>query len=331
MRSPLRPGASASTGCALLRGWDDEASLVSASPVRIALARLGSYVGRNRGYYALWASLTLCYVVLFVSVPVLVGRCLHAAETFGPGPELNTELWRLAFVTLSVAVLRFFTRTMVFNAAREIEYEIRNDIFAQLQRLPQSFYFRWRTGDIMSRCVNDVNAVRLMLGVGVLNVVQTPLMYVLSIGAMAVINPTLALLVLIPYPLFILVARVLGSKLYGLSLAAQQSLASMSNLVQESIAGIAVVKAYLVARNFMHINMAPKFVTYLMVTCLVFMLLFFAGVAPDVMKDSGDNWVKPTATWQYTPEPAHHESNGSDGHESDDTDAADPGHAAAAH
>jgi caa(3)-type oxidase subunit IV len=57
--------------------------------------------------------------------------------------------------------------------------------------------------------------------------------------------------------------------------------------------GIAVVKAYLVARNFMHINLAPRYVVYLVGTCLVFMLLFFAGVAPDVMKVQGVQWEKP--------------------------------------
>lgn len=57
--------------------------------------------------------------------------------------------------------------------------------------------------------------------------------------------------------------------------------------------GIAMVKAYLVAKNFMHITMARKYVTYLVVTSLVFMLLFFAGTAPDVMKPEGTNWQKP--------------------------------------
>lgn len=57
--------------------------------------------------------------------------------------------------------------------------------------------------------------------------------------------------------------------------------------------GIACVKAYMVAVNFMHINAAKRYVSYLVATCLVFMLLFFAGSAPDVMKPHGDNWVKP--------------------------------------
>jgi caa(3)-type oxidase subunit IV len=69
--------------------------------------------------------------------------------------------------------------------------------------------------------------------------------------------------------------------------------------------GIAVVKAYMVAKKFMHISEAPKFITYLMVTCLVFMLLFVAGSAPDVFKSEGDNWKK-TASWQYMPPEADH-------------------------
>jgi len=59
--------------------------------------------------------------------------------------------------------------------------------------------------------------------------------------------------------------------------------------------GIAVVKAYMVAKNFMHVNVEPRFIVYLMCTMLIFMLLFFAGVSPDVMKAEGSNWVKPHA------------------------------------
>lgn len=72
--------------------------------------------------------------------------------------------------------------------------------------------------------------------------------------------------------------------------------------------GIAVVKAYLVLRNFMHVNVEPRFVTYMVSTVLVFMLLFFAAAAPDVMKPTGDNWVK-DANWQHVPA-AHGEHSG---------------------
>jgi len=75
--------------------------------------------------------------------------------------------------------------------------------------------------------------------------------------------------------------------------------------------GIAIVKAYLVAKNFMHINLAPKYITYLAATCLVFMLLFFAGTSPDVMKSEGRNWEKPSwlaAHADWVEHGAHHEA-----------------------
>lgn len=80
--------------------------------------------------------------------------------------------------------------------------------------------------------------------------------------------------------------------------------------------GIACVKAFLVAKHFMHINMAPRFVSYLMATCLVFMLLFFAGASPDVMESRGDNWRKNLEKWLYSPPPAHHgtEAHSAAGH-----------------
>ncbi|MDE0885567.1 MAG: cytochrome C oxidase subunit IV family protein [Myxococcota bacterium] len=64
--------------------------------------------------------------------------------------------------------------------------------------------------------------------------------------------------------------------------------------------GIAFVKAYLVAKHFMHVNLTPRFVPYLMATCLVFMLLFVTATAPDIYKSEGTNWKK-TAEWQYMP------------------------------
>jgi caa(3)-type oxidase subunit IV len=69
--------------------------------------------------------------------------------------------------------------------------------------------------------------------------------------------------------------------------------------------GIAIVKAYLVAKNFMHLNVEPRYAVYLLLTVLTFMLLFFAGAAPDVMKHEGANWVKPRVEIESAA-PAHH-------------------------
>jgi len=228
-------------------------------PVRHALRRLSVYLRRNARYYALWSVLTLLYVAGFVAVPVLVGRAIAAAmDPEMSGSVLSERCGLLLAVVLARSVLRYFSRVLVFNAAREIEYEIRNDLFAHLQRLPQAFYFDWRTGDLMSRCVNDLNAVRLLLGPGLLSVVQTPVLFLGVLVAMFVLSPKLALLVLLPYPLFILLARGFGSSLHSRSLDFQVGLADMSNQVQEVVSGISVVKAYAMedvqAERFAEVN-----------------------------------------------------------------------------
>jgi ATP-binding cassette subfamily B multidrug efflux pump len=219
------------------------------SPVRHALRRLSVYLVRNSGYYALWAVLTLAYVAGFVAIPLLVGWAIRGAMD----PEVTSTdmLWRcgiLFAVGVGRAVLRFFSRMLVFNAAREVEYEIRNDLFAHLQRLPQSYYFDWRTGDLMSRCVNDLNAVRLLLGPGLLSVVQTPILFLGVLVAMFAMDPLIATLVLIPYPLFIFIARSFGTGMHARSLELQVALADMSSEVQEVVSGISVVKAYSMER-----------------------------------------------------------------------------------
>jgi ATP-binding cassette subfamily B protein len=216
---------------------------VAASRRRM-FARLGVYVRRNGRAYAAGVATTLGYVAGFVLVPILVGWAVHAVADGLPAAEVTRRCAWLAAATALRSALRYFSRVTIFDAAREIEYELRNDLFAHLQRMPQSFFQRWRTGDLMSRCVNDLTSVRLMLGPGLLSVVQTPILFLSAFGAMAWMSPSLALLVLLPYPLFLLVARAFGRAMHGANLAVQEGLAEMSSQLQETISGIAVVKAY---------------------------------------------------------------------------------------
>jgi ATP-binding cassette subfamily B protein len=211
---------------------------------REAFGRLGAYLVRHRAAYGVWTLATLGYVATFVAFPVAVGWTISALAEGLPRDEVTRRCGILAALAGVRAILRYGSRTLVFNIGREIEYEMRNDLFAHLQRLPQSFYAHWRTGDLMSRCVNDLNSVRLLLGPGLLSVLQTPVLYVAVLSAMFWIDARLALLVLVPYPLFILVARAFGSRMHRANLAVQEGLGELSNGLQETIAGIAVVKAY---------------------------------------------------------------------------------------
>jgi len=211
---------------------------------RAMFRRLWGYLAQNRDRYVLGALLLLGYDAGFVIVPLLVGWSIQAVADGLPVAEVGRRAAILGLVTLVRMILRFLSRITIFNGAREIEYALRNDLFAHLQRLPQSFYFRWRTGDLMSRCVNDLTSVRLLLGPGLLNMIQTPVMFVSTIAVMFVLDAKLALLVLLPYPLFILIARAFGRSMHSSNLAVQAGLADLSSQLQETISGISVVKAY---------------------------------------------------------------------------------------
>jgi ATP-binding cassette subfamily B protein len=216
----------------------------SAGTVRHAVGRLVVYIQRHPVYYSVWTLLTLGYSAGFLLIPILVGRVISAiAGDLGIDVIQQRCLW-LFVAGAGTASLRYFSRVLVFSAAREVEYEMRNDLFAHLQRLPQSFYFAWRTGDIMSRCVNDLNSVRMLLGPGLLSAVQTPVLFLFALGWMFYRDPLLAVLVILPYPSFVLIARYFGSRMYARNLLVQQGLADMSNHVQEAVSGISVVKAY---------------------------------------------------------------------------------------
>ena len=211
---------------------------------RAMFRRLGTYLGRNRLDYAIGILATLAYAGFFVAFPILTGWSVQALAEGLPAEEVARRCAWLAGVALARSGLRFFSRLRIFNAARQIEYQLRNDLFAHLQRLPQSFYFRWRTGDLMSRCVNDLTAVRLMLGPGLLQVAQTPVLLVAAVTTLFVVNAKLAAFVLLPYPLFLLVARGFSRALHSSNLAVQVGLADLSSHLQETVSGIGVVKAY---------------------------------------------------------------------------------------
>jgi ATP-binding cassette subfamily B protein len=175
--------------------------------------RLIGYALRNRRKYLLGFLFLLTTNFLNISFPWLFK---YAIDTLRAGVEPRQILpYVLGMIAVAVGAMIFRTisRVVVFNAGRDVEYDIRNDIFAHLQTLPQSFFSRMRTGDLMSRLTNDLTGVRLLLGPGLLNIVNTPLSYVLTLMAMWLIDPVLTLWSLLPFPLFLVIARRFGRSL----------------------------------------------------------------------------------------------------------------------
>lgn len=142
------------------------------------------------------------------------------------------------------AIFRTWSRVVIYSLSRGVEYDLRGDIFRHLEKLPPSFYQRFRTGDLMSRMTNDISSVRILMGFGFLTIVNTTMTYAINISAMAVIDWGLTLWVLTPFPVIMLLVKFSSKAWHRQYLAVQEELGRISAKVQENISGMMVVKAY---------------------------------------------------------------------------------------
>ena len=208
------------------------------------MSRLWGYVARYRlpigaGVVCLVAAPTLA-----MAVPWLWRRAVNDLAAGADGAALGRTVSLLIAIALVQAVVRAASRSLIFNVGRDIEYDLRNDLFAHLERLPVSFYQSRRTGDLMSRLVNDVTAVRMLLGPGILNFINTPVYYLYGVTIMCSIDPLLTAATLVVYPIVLLFVKRSSALLMERMLRVQEGLAELSSRVQENLSGMHVVKAY---------------------------------------------------------------------------------------
>jgi len=157
-------------------------------------------------------------------------------------------VWWLAgaIVVLSAVkgLFQYWMRVLLIGVSRDIEYDLRNDLFAKLLSLSADFHGRLRTGDIMARLTSDLNAVRMMQGPGVMYWCETILTFVLAVGVMASADWRLTLAALLPAPLITYVVVHFGQKIHKRFEAIQSMFSSISSRVQENITGVRVIRAY---------------------------------------------------------------------------------------
>jgi ATP-binding cassette subfamily B protein len=160
----------------------------------------------------------------------------------------RVKLIQYASLLVGIAVVagyfRFLMRRILIGASRHIEYDLRNDFFAKLEELPLAYYQARRTGDLMSRATNDLNAVRMMIGPAVMYSANTILTFVFAVVFMVRISGWLTLVALIPLPFITVAARFFGGAIHRGFERVQAQLSEMSALVQESLAGVRVIRAY---------------------------------------------------------------------------------------
>jgi ATP-binding cassette, subfamily B, multidrug efflux pump len=221
------------------------------------MKRLFSFMRRHWLTYFFGILATFLTATFYNFVPLLTRDAINAAQA-GHRPALAHYAELIALVAVVMGTARWISRFVIFNIGRDIEYEIRNDLFAHMAKLGPDFYQRLRTGDLMSRMVNDITALRLLVGMGVLMLTNTPVYFVYALIFMAYLNRQLTVAAIIPAILLLFGVRRLTRALMERSLKVQQELGNIGAKVQESLAGIHVVKAYTLeeheARRFLALD-----------------------------------------------------------------------------
>ncbi|MEO0180294.1 MAG: ABC transporter ATP-binding protein [candidate division WOR-3 bacterium] len=178
-------------------------------------------------------------------VPLILRKAIDALAVGSATPGLITTyaLW-LVGLALFVAFFRFFWRYFLMGAARELERDLRDRIYAHVMRLHPGFFSEARTGDIMALATNDAEAVRMAIGMGIVASSDAAIMGLFSLGAMLWISPSLTIYTAIPLAATTAVVLFFGKAIYKRFKAVQEAFAEITERVRETISGIRIIKAF---------------------------------------------------------------------------------------
>jgi ATP-binding cassette subfamily B protein len=206
--------------------------------------RLWPYISRYRGRFLLG----LLSIVAANSIQLMSPWVLKLAIDDLTRSVTRGKLFYYGAIILGIAmaggVFRFLMRRIIIGISRHIEYDLRNDFFAHLERFPVAYYQANRTGDLMSRATNDLNAVRMMVGPSIMYSASTVLTFIVAIALMLTIDRRLTLIALVPLPLVSISVKVFGSAIHRRFEAIQAQLSDISAVAQEALSGVRVVRAY---------------------------------------------------------------------------------------
>jgi ATP-binding cassette subfamily B multidrug efflux pump len=208
------------------------------------MKRLLHYAGRYWRRYLVGGFCLLGTATLVMWIPWWIREAVRIIEHGGSLREVTGYAGIIALAAVAQGVVRTYSRALIFNAGRNVEYDLRNDLFAHLQKLSVSFYHAQSTGDLMSRVINDISAVRVMLGPGILNFVNAPLYYVYALALMLSMDVRMTLAALAPFAVLLFMARKFRGEIMRSSLDVQRQMSVLSSHVQENLSGMHVVKAY---------------------------------------------------------------------------------------
>ncbi len=179
-----------------------------------------------------------------VTLPLIIRSAIDALTSGAPVRTVITFAAYLVGMCFVKGLFQYWMRVVLIGASRDIEYELRNTLFAHLVSLSPDFYGRNRTGDIMARATNDLNAVRMMLGPGIMYWTETSVMFVLTIAVMAAFDWRLTLLAILPAPVVSFVVIYFGRRIHDRFQTIQGMFSDISSRVQENLSGARMVRAF---------------------------------------------------------------------------------------
>ncbi|MFW6334031.1 MAG: ABC transporter ATP-binding protein [Desulfosalsimonas sp.] len=203
------------------------------------------YFSQRRGLILIGIICLMVVDLLQLFIPRVVK---WAVDDLTSGNVDAAGLARYAGMIIAIAagmtVLRFFWRRLLIGTSRVVEQGLRNRIFSHIQTLSASYFDKTSTGDIMAHATNDINNVRMAVGMGMVALTDAVFLGSAAVGFMAYIDVKLTALALLPMPVIAFVTRVFGAKMHTLYTRVQATFSEMTEIVRESFAGIRTVKAY---------------------------------------------------------------------------------------
>lgn len=218
-----------------------------------ALKYINKYFLKYKWRFLAGLLITVLSKLLALQVPRIIGNSLNAVEDYQNGKiiELDTvketllfNILIIIFVTIVAGFLTFLMRQKIIVTSRLIEFDLKNEIYNQYQRLSLNFYKKNRTGDLMNRISEDVSKVRTYVGPAVMYSINMVVLFIVGFTQMARVDATLTLYTLLPFPILAVSVFFLSKVIHKRSAIVQQYLSKLTSFNQEFFSGINVVKSY---------------------------------------------------------------------------------------
>ena len=208
------------------------------------LKPLAPYLRRYRASFAWGGVATLLYNLSKVAIPLVIGSAIDEMRGGNNRAHIMHRALLLMAIAVSSAVFLYITRQVVIGASREIEFDLRNDLFRNLERQSASFYHVHRTGDIMARTTNDLSAVRQLLGPAIMYSANTIVFTAAALPFMLHISPKLTLFAFVPLPIASVLVQYFGNRIHTRFERIQAMFSEISARAQENFAGARLLRAF---------------------------------------------------------------------------------------